>query len=233
MNRHLIVPTKRAEQTQEVRPRLDIVLKCDSMGSMEALTTAISKIVLPAADISVIRSGVGEVNKSDVLVAETASGLIVGFQVGAVAGMDKMLRGRRVEVRIYKVISQLISDIQDIADRLMPPASEDRTIGSAKVIALFKSSRKDVIAGCEVTEGSLNAGDHFRIISAMGPVYSGVLESLHMGEHKTQKATAGQKVGIKIRNFKTVQTGDLVESYRRSFPQKNITWEPRGAIIKK
>ena len=224
---------KQTGRTQETRPVLDIVLKCDSAGSMEAVTSAISEIVSPAADISVIRSGVGAVNKSDVLLAETASGLIVGFQVGAVAGMDKMLRGRPVEVRLYEVIYQLISDIREIAERLMPPATEDRIIGAAKIIALFKSSRKGVIVGCEVGEGFLNTGDHFRIVSAMGPVYAGIIESLHIGENRTQKATAGQKAGIKIRDFNKAQIGDLIECYRPSSPKKYLTWEPTGAMITK
>jgi translation initiation factor IF-2 len=224
---------KQAGRTQETRPTLGIVLKCDSVGSMEAVTTAISGIVSPAADISIIRGGVGAVNKSDVLLAETASGLIVGFQVGAMAGMDGLLRGRRVEVRLYEVIYQLISDMRDIAERLMPPTTEDRIIGSAKVIALFKSSRKGVIIGCEVGEGFLNTGDHFRIVSAMGPVYAGIIESLHIGENKTQKATAGQKAGIKIRDFNRAQIGDLVECYRPLTPKKHLTWEPTGTIIKK
>jgi translation initiation factor IF-2 len=227
------VKTNHTERAEETKPALEIILKCDSVGSMEAVTNAISEIVLPGADIRVIRSGVGAVNKSDLLLAETASGLIVGFQVGATAGMDRMLRGRRVEVRLYEVIYQLISDIRDIAERLMPPAIEDRIIGSAKVIALFKSSRKGVIIGCEVREGFLNAGDHFRIISAMGPVYSGIIESLHIGESKTQRATAGQKAGIKIRGFDKAQIGDLVECYRPSSPKKARTWEPTGTIIRK
>jgi translation initiation factor IF-2 len=222
-----------AERIEETRPALEIVLKCDSAGSMEAVTNAISEIALPGADIRVIRSGVGAVNKSDVLMAETASGLIAGFQVGAMPGMDRMLRGRHVEVRLYEIIYELISDIRDIAERLMSPAPEERIIGSAKVIALFKSSRKGIIVGCEVREGFLNTGDRFRIISAMGPVYSGIIESLHIGENKTQKATAGQKAGIKIRGFNKAQIGNLVECYRPSSPKKDVAWEPAGTIIKK
>jgi translation initiation factor IF-2 len=227
------VKTKHQERFEETKPALEIVLKCDSVGSTEAVTNAISEIVLPGADIRVIRSGVGAVNKSDLLLAETASGLIVGFQVGAMPGMDRMLSGRRVEIRLYEVIYRLISDIRDIAGRLMPPVVEDRIIGSAKVIALFKSSRKGIIVGCEVREGFLNAGDRFRIISAMGPAYSGVIESLHIGENKTQRATTGQKAGIKIRGFNKAQIGDIVECYRPSSSKKALTWEPTGTIIKK
>jgi translation initiation factor IF-2 len=227
------VKTMQATPAQEKKTILEIVLKCDSMGSVEAATTAISEMAVPEADISIIRSGVGAVTKSDILLAETAGRLIVGFQVSVMPGIDKILREHRVEVRLYQVIYQLTSDIRDIAKSLIPAASEEQIIGSATVIALFKSSRKGIIIGCEVREGVLAVGHRFRIVSAMGPVYSGTIHSLHIGENEIQKATAGQQVGIKIKDFNKAKIGDVVETYRPIPLRKNLTWEPTGSILNK
>ncbi len=196
------------------------------------MTGAVAEIALPEVDISIIQRGVGPVGKSDIAMAETASGLIVGFQVDVMAGVEKVLRERRVEVRLYDIIYQLTSDVRDIAERLIPPVSEERIIGAARVIALFKSSRKGIIAGCEVRDGLLAVGERFRIVSAMGPVYDGTIQSLHIGENEVQRAAAGKQVGIKIKDFSKIKVGDILESYR-TLPKKAQAWSPSGNIIRK
>ena len=214
-------------------PRLEIVLKCDSIGSTEAVLTALSGIAMPEVDIEVVRSGVGAVSQSDVLMAETASRLIIGFQVGVVPGLEKSVRERRVDVRLYDIIYTLSDDIRAVAEGMVPDSSGDEITGSGRVIALFKSTRKGIIIGCEVQAGHLAVGQHFRIISAMGPIYSGIIESLHIAEKTVQKATPGQKVGIKIKNFNLAKVGDLVESYRPPPFRKVQRWEPKGNIIRR
>jgi translation initiation factor IF-2 len=214
-------------------PLLEIVLKCDSVGSVEAAIAAISGISLRGAGIAVIGSGVGAVSKSDVLLAGTASGLIAGFQVGTAPGLDKVLREHRVEVRLYNVIYSLAEDLEKIAESLVQVnLPEEEITGSGKVIALFKSSRKGIIVGCRVFEGHLAIGHHFRIISDMGPVYSGTIESLHIGPNAVQKATAGQEVGIKITGFSRARVGDLVESFKPLPPRKAGEWQPSGRILR-
>ncbi len=214
-------------------PRLEIVLKCDSIGSMEGVTAALSKVTVTGVEIITIHSGVGAVTQSDVLIAETASRLILGFQVGVVPGLEKILRDRHVEVRLYDIIYKLSDDVNAIAQGMVSRAAEEEITGSGKVVALFKSTRKGIIIGCEVEAGHLAVGQHFRIISAMGPIYSGTIESLHIGEQTVQKATPGQKAGIKINNFKRAKIGDLVESYRNQPVSKGRPWEPKGEVIRR
>ncbi len=214
------------------KPGLDIVLKCDSAGSVEAVSDAVYRMTLRDVGPTIIGSGVGAVSRSDILLAETASGLIVGFQAGVAAGLEKALREHRVEVRLYDVIYRLTDDLKTIAESLAPAAPEEEVTGSGKVVALFKSSRKGMIVGCEVTSGHLSTGQHFRIISQMGPVYSGVVESLHIGDSVVQKALPGQKVGIKIRDFNKARIGDLVESYRPLPLKQAARWQPTGRIVR-
>ncbi len=213
------------------RPKLEIVLKADSAGSMEALVKAISEMTLPEVDINIIHSSIGDINKSDLLLAETGSRLILGFQVDLLPGLENALREHRVEVRLYTVIYNVTSDIEAIAETIVRPASEEELIGSAKVIALFKSTRRGIIIGCEVLGGHLAVGQHFRVITSMGPVYSGRIESIHMEDKAIQKAVPGQKVGIKIKDFNKARTGDLVESFRTL--RRPAVWEPAGKVIRK
>lgn len=215
-----------------IKQKFEIVLKCDSAGSIEAAIAAISKIALPEIEINVMHHAVGAVSKSDVMLAETGSRFIAGFQVGVLPGIDKVVRERQVEVRLYSVIYALTEDIQAIAGSMVPPEYREDVTGSARVIAVFKSTRRGIILGCEVLEGFLALGQHFRIISAMGPVYSGVIESMHIGENAVQKVTRGQQAGIKIRDFKRGKIGDLVESFR-PLQGKVRMWQPSGKIIRK
>lgn len=213
------------------RPKLEIVLKADSVGSMEALVKAVSEITLSEVDINIIHSSIGDVNKSDVLIAETGSRLIIGFQVDLLQEMESVLKEHRVEVRLYSVIYSVTTDIKAITETIVPPASEEEIIGSAKVIALFKSSRRGIIIGCEVLGGHLAVGQHYRIITAMGPVYSGHIESIHIEDKAIQKAVQGQRVGIKIKDFNRPKVGDLVESFRTL--RRPPVWEPAGGVIRK
>jgi translation initiation factor IF-2 len=215
------------------KPKLEFVLKCDSSGSVEAVNEAISKIKLPEVDISIIHSGVGAVNESDILMAASGSRLITGFQTDLLSGTDRALKEHGVEIRLYNVIYKLTADIKSIAESLVPAASEDEITGTARVIALFKSSRRGIIMGCEVLEGALTSGRHFRIISAMGPVYSGTIESMHIEKDTVQKATPGQQVGIKIKDFNKVKVRDIVEAFRPSSFKKPPAWQPKGGTIQK
>jgi translation initiation factor IF-2 len=222
---------KHKEDHGKTAPRLEIVLKCDSAGSIEAVTTAILAMG-PEPEISVVHSGLGAVSKSDILLAETSSGLIIGFQVALQPEIERTVREHNVEVRLYDVIYTLTDDIKAIAESMVPAESGEDVVGSAKVIALFKSSRRGIIIGCEISKGFLSQGQHFRVISAMGPVYTGIIESIHIGDKAVQKVTPGQQAGIKIRDFNKARIGDLVESFR-PLHQKVQRWHASGKIIRK
>ncbi len=196
------------------KPKLDIVLKCDSAGSLEAVTESILRINQHAVDMNIIHSEIGNIHSSDILMAGTGSRLIIGFQVGMEPGVQSELQRSGIDVRFYEVIYKLTEDIKSMAEDMVPHFTEDNIIGSAKVIALFKSGRKDIIIGCKILSGSLSLHQHYRIISAMGPVYSGTIESMHIEDTIVNKAVKGQEVGIKIRNFKKAKVGDLLETYK-------------------
>lgn len=209
--------------------RLEVVLKCDTFGTAEAISAILNKIATPDVDLRIIHVGVGPVSKSDLLMALSGSRLLICFQVGVMPRVDQWAKENGVEVRIYDVIYKLVEDVRNILKNLVETEPEETITGKAKVIALFKTS-KGIIIGCEVREGTLAVGKSFRIISAMGPVYTGRIDSLHIEKSVVKEARKGQQVGLKVTDFKTVREGDLIECFE-SAPERKPGWQPSGKII--
>ena len=211
---------------------LDIVLKCDSTGSKEALKASLAVKGHSGGGVKVLHADVGDITKSDLFMALTASRLVVGFQVGVMPRIKELSQEQGIEVRLYDVIYRLTTDLHEIAATLNVRQEEREEItGKAKVIALFKGTRRGVILGCDVQEGHLETGKTFRIISAMGPVYTGKIESLQIEGDVVKSARVGQKAGLKISGFKKAKLGDLVECYQTLRPKPNKEWAPRGGVF--
>jgi translation initiation factor IF-2 len=229
---------KRNTGKKESRPlqapeknRLEIVLKCDTSGCAEAIISSINYISHPEVKVDIISSGLGSINKSDIFMAETGSRLIVGFNVGYMPHVDELASEHNIEIRLYDVIYRLIEDIESITVSLLPQKHSEQVVGSAKVIALFKSSRKGIILGCEIMAGKLSLQQPFRVVGAMGIKYTGIIESLHIEKDAVREATRGHRVGLKIRNFNRGRIGDLVESFETKSIQHVTPWHPQGRIF--
>jgi translation initiation factor IF-2 len=212
--------------------KLEIVLKCDVAGSVEPVTSSIASLRVAETEISVIRSGVGNVTKSDVLMALTGSRLIIGFNVDITHKLQEFLMEQGVEVRLYDVIYKLVNDVKKIAVSLRPREPEERTLGRGKIIAVFRGKKTGVIAGCEIEEGVFERGKPFRVISAMGPVYSGRIESLQVERLNVRTGKAGQNVGILITDWEKARVGDLIETFE-PLPHKGPSpWKPTPGIFR-
>jgi translation initiation factor IF-2 len=217
---------------EERKKRLEIVLKCDSVGSLEAVASTLTHIQTRDVEIGAIHQGVGSISKSDLLMALTGSRLVVGFNVDLLPKIQQLSKERGVEIRLYEVIYKLTEDLSGIANSLIRRVEEaEKITGKAKVIALFKSSRRGIILGCEVMVGTLRVGKDFRVISAMGPIYSGKIGSLHIEKDEVKEAKVGQQVGLKISDFNRAKIGDLVESYEKVRTEAGASWHPKGRIV--
>lgn len=215
-------------ESTPIAGRLEIVLKCGTAGSLQAVAGALSAIKSGDGEMVVISSGVGEITKSDIMMAETGSRLIIGYEVKVNPQIEEQLLHAGVEVRLYSVIYRLTDDLHGLCQKFTNRDPAESITGQAPVIALFKSTRKGIILGCQVKKGALVVGDHFRVISAMGEVYSGRIESLHLGDKVVREAKTGQQVGLKIQDFKKAAIGDLVESFKRSVPLR--PWQPQPGV---
>jgi translation initiation factor IF-2 len=211
--------------------KLEIVLKCDSIGSVEAVQGMLGKLRAGQVELRIIHAGVGAVCKSDLLMALTGSRLVVGFNVGVMPKLDQWIKERGLEVRLYKVIYKLVDDIKKIADSFTAPEPEEKITGRARIIEIFKSSHKGVIVGCEIQEGVFSLGSMFRIISAMGTVYVGKITSLHIEQDAVKEARPRQHAGIKITGFSQVKKGDSVECFEPVSGRRSQSWRPLGEIL--
>jgi len=144
--------------------------------------------------------------------------------------VEEEARGSGVEVRLYRVIYRLGRDLEQLAQSLLPSEPSEDVLGRARVIALFKSSRKDIILGCEVEHGRIALGDRYRVVDVAGPVHEGRVDSLHVGPEAVREAHVGQQVGLKVQGFQKVQIGDLVETFRTDRGRSGSPWKPRGGV---
>jgi translation initiation factor IF-2 len=209
--------------------KLEIVLKCDVAGTVEAVGSSLSSIHVPGVEIDIIQSGVGNITKSDVLMAQTASRLVIGFNVGTMPKLEQHIKEHGVEVRLYETIYSITEDIKKIANNLKAKEPEEIITGKAKIIATFS---KGAIIGCEVTEGNLELGKNFRVITAMGPAYIAKITSLQIERKNVKLAKSGQQVGIKISDWKKAKVGDLIECFETVNPSGGGSWRPRSGVFR-
>jgi translation initiation factor IF-2 len=212
--------------------RLDLVIKCDTAGCAEAVSEMLIAAVPKGFQLHIIRQGVGAICQNDVAIAETGSKLVIGFNVGVLPHIEELCKLRDIEIRLYELVSKIDEDIKGIIAGFAPMEVREANLGMAKVIALFKSSRGGIILGCEVNKGALRIGADFRVISAMGPVYTGKIKSLHIEKKSVTIARPGQQVGLKIVNFNKAKIGDMVESFQLTELRHAIPWTPKGGVFR-
>ncbi|MEW6487962.1 MAG: hypothetical protein AB1578_08610 [Thermodesulfobacteriota bacterium] len=211
-------------------PRLEVVVKADTAGTLEAVTQGLSRTTPGDGELRIIGAGLGEVAKSDVLMATTGSRLVLGFQVPVGPRVEEYSREQGVEIRLYQVIYTLLEEARNLLQSLSPKQPVEHIVGRAKVIALFKGSRKGIILGCEVTEGRLAVGERFRVIDPAGPIHEGRIGSLHIGPDAVREARPGQQAGLKIEGFQKARVGDWVECFRVTAPGGPPPWTPRPGV---
>ena len=217
--------------TLEIK-KLEVVIKCDTTGTEEAITAGLSAIQEPGVEIAIIQSGVGNVSKSDILMALTGSRLVIGFNVDITPKLQSEISQHGVEVRLYDTIYNLTEDVKTIVGNMLSREPQEKITGKAKVIATFKGGRKETIIGCEVLEGVMELGKKFRVITAMGPAYSGKISSLQRERKNVKIGKPGQQIGIKISNWNKAKIGDLVECYTIVQPAGGSPWRARAGVFR-
>lgn len=204
--------------SREPRP-LDVVIKADTVGACEAIESALEKISGVYRPIRVIHRGIGAVSKSDLLLAATGSRLALGFGVGTAPKVSAAAREMGVEILLFNVIHDLVDAVAErlkLSGPAKTPQETEKVVGQGVIIALFKTSRRGIIIGCEIQNGVFRVGSPFRVISAMGPVYASVIQSMEINRNPVSEAPIGRQVGIKIPDWKEARVGDLVEVYAKS-----------------
>ncbi len=197
----------------EIR-ELNIIIKGDVQGSVEAMKDALEHIVHPQVKVKVIHSSVGGINESDVMLATASSAIIIGFNVRPESKAYQVAENEGVDIRLYNVIYEAIEDVKKALEGLLEPTLKEKTLGRAEVRQIFPISRVGTVAGCYVLDGYMSrTSDGTRIIRDNIVVYDGKISSLKRFKEDVKEVQAGYECGIMIENFNDIKVGDILENY--------------------
>ena len=194
---------------------LNLVLKADVQGSVEALSQSLEQITEGDAKVRILHSGSGNVTESDILLASASEAIIVGFNVGEELGVDRVSERMRVEIRHYQIIYQLIEDIERALHGILEPTYTDVIIGRAEVREIFPSRRNVQIAGCRVVEGRITRGGAIRVIRNSETLMESSIVSLRHFRDEVNEINTGVECGIMLQGFNDYEIGDLLEVHRQ------------------
>src|SRR5215213_6093462 len=200
----------RAERGEK---ELNLVLKADVAGSLEALADEIARLPQEQVQVNIIREGVGGIAESDVMLAAASDGVIIGFNVRPVGNAGQVAEREGVEVRTYSVIYNIVEDLRDAMEGLLDAKEVEEAVGTAEVRATFKASRVGTIAGCYVTDGVIRRGVQCRLVRDGTVVYDGRIGSLRRFKDDVREVTAGMECGIVLENYPDPKEGDVIEAY--------------------
>ncbi|HEY3415815.1 MAG TPA: translation initiation factor IF-2 [Armatimonadota bacterium] len=192
---------------------LNIILKADVAGSIEAISHSVSEIIHEEIRVNIIHAGVGDITESDVLLASASEAIIVGFHIKIEPQARIIAEEAGIDARIYQVIYDLTDDIKKAMTGMLTPIFEEVILGHAEVRAVFKLSRQGVVAGSYVRDGLVRRGAKLRVLRAGAPVYTGNLDSLKHLKEDVREMAQGFECGISLDNFSAWQEGDIIESF--------------------
>ncbi|HSL67729.1 MAG TPA: translation initiation factor IF-2, partial [Actinomycetota bacterium] len=192
---------------------LNVVLKADTQGSLEAMSDALEKLSTDEVRVRIIRKGVGAVTESDVELAQASAHLVVGYNVRPDAKAREAAEREGVDVRLYRVIYQAVDDIRQALSGMLAPREEEVDLGQAEVRATFRVPRLGLVAGCYVTQGRLTRGARARLVRDGAVVYDGRIASLRRFKDDVREVAEGFECGVGLENFQDVKEGDVIEAY--------------------
>ena len=201
---------------------LNLIIKGDVQGSIEALKSSLQKINIDGVKINIIRTGVGSVTETDIALASTSGSIIIGFNIRPRANILDYAKEKNIEVRLYSVIYKLLEDIEEAMTGMLDPEYEEKVIGEAEVRNTFKASKIGTIAGLYVTNGVIHNGDSIRLIRDSIVIYNGKIGSLRRFDDDVKEVREGFECGLTIKNFNDIKEGDLVETYRMVEVKRNV-----------
>jgi translation initiation factor IF-2 len=192
---------------------LNIIVKGDVDGSVEALTDSLLKLSTENIKVNVIHKAVGPIAESDVLLASASNAIIVGFQVRPTIGARKLAETEEIEIRLYSIIYNAIEELKLAMEGMLAPKEVEKIIGTAEVRNTFKISKVGTVAGCYVLDGKILRNGKVRLIRDGIVIYTGDLSDLKRFKDDAKEVTHGYECGLSIKNFNDIKVGDNVEAF--------------------
>ena len=192
---------------------INVVLKCDVKGSEEAVKQSLSKINIDGVWVNVIRSGVGAITESDIILASASNAIIIGFNVRPNSKILDFAKDKKVEIRLYNIIYKVVEDMEDAIKGMLDPVYEEITTGEAEVRQIFKFSKIGNIAGSHVVKGVIKNQSEARVIRDGVVIYTGRIGSLQREKDSVKEVKNGYDCGITIDSFQDIKVGDFIETF--------------------
>jgi translation initiation factor IF-2 len=192
---------------------LRLVIKGDVDGSVQALSDALERLATSEVRVEIIHRAVGAINESDVLLAQTADAVIIGFRVRPQVAARQEAEREGVDINVYDVIYEAVDEITAALEGMLAPEKRETVVGTAEVREVFKVSKVGTIAGCHVAEGRIDRKGHARLIRDGIVVYDGEVSSLKRFKDDVKEVREGFECGIGIANFNDIKVGDVIECY--------------------
>ncbi|MDZ7771200.1 MAG: translation initiation factor IF-2 [Balneolaceae bacterium] len=192
---------------------LNIIIKADVDGSIEALSGALQKLSTDEVGVNIIHTGAGAITESDVLLASASEAIIIGFQVRPSANARRTAEEEEIDVRLFSVIYDAVDEVRDAMEGLLSPEISEKLLGNAEVREIFKVSKVGTIAGCYVTEGKIHRNNPVRVVRDGVVIYDGEIDSLKRFKDDVKEVQTGYECGISIVNYNDIKVGDVIENY--------------------
>ena len=202
-----------ANMTEGEVSEVNIVLKADVQGSVEAITDSLLKLSTDEVKVKIVGSGVGGITETDATLATASNAILVGFNVRADASARRVIEAESLDLRYYSVIYHLIDEVKAAMSGMLSPELKQQIIGLAEVRDVFKSPKFGAIAGCMVTEGTIKRHNPIRVLRDNVVIYEGELESLRRFKDDVNEVRNGMECGIGVKNYNDVRVGDMIEVF--------------------
>jgi translation initiation factor IF-2 len=204
------------------RKEFPLVIKGDVQGSVEAIIGALDKLGTEEVAARVIHAGVGGITESDVTLAEASGAAIIGFNVRAHKEAREAAERTGTEIRYYNIIYDLVEDVKKAMSGLLAPITRETTLGTAEILEIFTVSKVGKVAGCRVTDGTVERGANVRLIRDNVVIHEGRLSQLKRFKDDAREVVAGQECGMAFENFQDMRQGDVIECYRVETVQRSL-----------
>ena len=201
---------------------LNLVVKGDVDGSVEALSDSLIKLSTPEIQINVLHKAVGQISESDITLAAASNAIIIGFQVRPSVAARRLAEKEGVDIRLYSIIYDAIEEVKSAMEGMLSPEIKEEILGTAEVLETYHITKVGTVAGCIVKEGKLKRSSKIRLIRDGIVIYSGDLGSLKRFKDDVKEVTTGFECGLNITNYNDVKIGDLVEAYEEGEVKKTL-----------
>ena len=201
---------------------LNIILKGDVDGSVEALTDSFQKLSTEEIQVNIIHKGVGAITESDVLLATASDAIIIGFNVRPMGNARQIADKEEIDIRTYSIIYDAINDLKDAMEGMLSPELKEESTGTAEIRETFKISKIGTIAGCMVTNGKIFRNSGIRLIRDGVVVYTGELASLKRFKDDVKEVSKGYDCGMQVKNYNDIKEGDVIEAFQEVEVKKKL-----------